>query len=105
MSFFDGKPPSYRKLWRLVDGAVKDALNMHPEYLTDAGRRSARFSITKRVVGTVHSFAERQGAGQPADTPDTSKPVSGERRARRNVVQGGRLCGWSPVRFLTRWWG
>ena len=26
MSFFDGKPPSYRALWRMVDGAVKDAL-------------------------------------------------------------------------------
>lgn len=53
------KRPSheYARMWRVIDGAVRDALQCHPEYLTDAGRRSAALSITKRVTGAVVSCA------------------------------------------------
>lgn len=44
-------------LWMLVEGAVADAFNCHPDYLTDAGKRSAIESITKRVVGQLVGHA------------------------------------------------
>lgn len=47
------------RLWRLVDGAVRDTFNQHPDYLTDHGRSSARKSIVKRVAGTIQGFAEQ----------------------------------------------
>lgn len=49
----------YHKIWRIVDGAVKDALYHHPDYLTPKGRVSARESIVKRATGAVKGFIER----------------------------------------------
>lgn len=43
----------HHALWRLVEGAVIDAFNKHPNYLTEAGQRSAVQSVTKRVVGQI----------------------------------------------------
>lgn len=49
----------YHQLWRLVDGAVVDALNRHPEYVGAGIHTTAiRVSITKRVVGALMSFQE-----------------------------------------------
>lgn len=48
----------YHRLWRVVDGAVRDALMAHPNYLTEHGHQSARNSIVKRVTGSVVSFAK-----------------------------------------------
>lgn len=42
-----------RKLFRIIEGAVMDAMNQHPEYFTEAGQNSALPSITKRVCGAV----------------------------------------------------
>ncbi len=62
--------PDYHQLWRVVDGAVADAFAMHPDYLTDHGRKRARQSIVKRVVGGVLGYADqvsaqgRSGLGQ-----------------------------------------
>jgi hypothetical protein len=59
------KPPKmapyslYSKIWRIVDGAVKDALHKHPDYLTLKGKISARESIDKRAVGAVQAFIRR----------------------------------------------
>lgn len=45
---------AYRRLWRIVDGAVADAFAMHPEYLKSTrSERFARMSINKRVVGAI----------------------------------------------------
>lgn len=55
---------AYGKLWNIVDGGVKDALNSHPDYLTPKGLRSARTSIVKRVTGTVIGFAEQSAKGR-----------------------------------------
>jgi hypothetical protein len=49
----------YSKIWRIVDGAVKDALHKHPDYLTIKGKVSARDSINKRAVGAVQAFIRR----------------------------------------------
>jgi hypothetical protein len=55
------KRPSdaYAQLWRVVDGAVNKALQVHPDYLTDHGRNhnNARRSIVKRVVGDIMSYS------------------------------------------------
>lgn len=63
---------AYRQLWRVVAGAVNDALGSHPDYLTEKGRKSAHSSIVKRVTGTVLGFAEeargRSGAIPAAET-------------------------------------
>jgi hypothetical protein len=61
---------AYRQLWGIVSGAVTDAFNRHPDYLTPKGKRSASKSIVKRVTGTVLSFAVQETArsrGQAAD--------------------------------------
>lgn len=64
------KPPkegtTYKKLWKVVDGAVADAFLMHPDYLTVKGTtfRAARNSINKRVVGALLSFM-----GEPTKGP------------------------------------
>lgn len=48
----------YRQLVRLIDGAVRDTFDKHPEYLTDAGEMSARRSIVKRAVGALWGYAK-----------------------------------------------
>lgn len=80
----------YRSIWRVVMGSVTDALKSHPEYLTPAGKRSAHFSVTKRVTGSVVSFLDQregriaaargggdvhpaaQGAGDATSAPTTT---------------------------------
>lgn len=50
---------AYAKVWRLVDGAVRDAFANHPDYLARPEReRVVRNSINKRVVGALWSFAK-----------------------------------------------
>lgn len=57
------KYSEYQKLWRIVEGAVVDAIKMHPDYVTDQGRHSMVKSITKRVVGSVIHNAKRTRKG------------------------------------------
>lgn len=52
----------YRAIWRVVDGAVRNAFDMHPDYLSEKGSKysQARLSIVKRVTGAITGFqAER----------------------------------------------
>ncbi len=81
-----GAAADYRRLWRIVDGAVADALYHHPEYLRPVKRgarpveRTARRSITKRVVGAVLAdlagtarggvFGNAADSGRRTDTKD-----------------------------------
>ena len=72
---------AYRQLWRIVDGAVEDALRHHEDYLTQKGKRSARRSITKRVTGAVMGYVEqstrgRSGVSPAADTGHGEAPTS-----------------------------
>lgn len=60
---------AYRQLWRIVDGAVADALRHHEDYLTQKGKRSARRSITKRVTGAVLGYAEQSARGRSGASP------------------------------------
>ena len=61
------KKPStdYTQLWRVIDGAVRDAIEHHPDYLSDKGRQyaSARRSIVKRAVGAVLGYQAERRSG------------------------------------------
>jgi hypothetical protein len=75
---------AYRQLWRIVDGAVADALSAHPDYLTPKGQRSAQLSITKRVTGAVLGFAAEAARAGLVASPAADKgaelhlPASGD---------------------------
>ena len=64
---------AYAQLSRIVSGAVRDAFNRHPDYLTNKGRQSAARSIVKRVTGTVLGFAV-----QAAGVAKAAESVSGD---------------------------
>lgn len=62
------RPPKrnslYRFVWRLVDGAVRDAFTHHPEYLASgAHEKDVRNSIAKRVTGAITGSLERSRGG------------------------------------------
>ncbi len=59
------KHSDHKAIWMAVEGAVVDAFNSHPEYLTKKGRSCVVESVTKRVVGQlVGKISEAQSAGQ-----------------------------------------
>lgn len=53
-------------MWRVVDGAIRDAFHHHPEYLTNHGAKgaNARRSVAKRVTSAVLSYLEQSGWGR-----------------------------------------
>ena len=55
-----------RQVWRVVDGAIRDAFSQHPDYLTKKGSRSAcaRRSVAKRVTGALLSYLEQSKEGR-----------------------------------------
>jgi hypothetical protein len=63
---------AYRRLWRVVDGAVADAFFNHPDYLAPRRRREAQLSIVKRVVGAVLGCAEKSAKGPVSHWADRS---------------------------------
>lgn len=62
------RPPrtgrAYRSLWRIVEGAIADTINQHPDYFAQGRARAARLSISKRVVGAILGFAEESARGR-----------------------------------------
>ncbi len=61
----------YGEIWRMVDGAVRDAFASHPEYVQQSYLRSARLSITKRVTGAVNGYVASATKGREA-APETA---------------------------------
>lgn len=55
-----------RQVWRVVDGAIRDAFSNHPDYLTIKGTRAAcaRRSVAKRVTGALLSYLEQSKEGR-----------------------------------------
>lgn len=55
-----------RQVWRVVDGAIRDAFSNHPDYLTTKGSRAAcaRRSVAKRVTGALLSYLEQSRQGR-----------------------------------------
>jgi hypothetical protein len=68
--------PTYRQVWRVVDGAVREALRAHPDYIA-AGHRAGkvRNSITKRVVGAVCGYSAQAGWARSGFSPASAKPA------------------------------
>jgi hypothetical protein len=63
-----GEPHSeYHKIWRQVDGVVRQTFKAHPEYLTDSGRRNARLSLVKRITGQLSSPPSLTGETRKSD--------------------------------------
>lgn len=70
-----GHESDYRRLWRLVDGALADTIRHHPEYFRTKDLRAVRQSIAKRVVGAIKGHAEQSARGRSGQ-----KPAAGKRR-------------------------
>lgn len=94
----------HRQLWRLVDGAVRDAFACHPDYLTPRGQQRAAEAVTKRVTGSLFGYATqvargRSGAEPAAET--TRHPVTGpwSRRLRANAI------AWARTVWIRAWAG
>ena len=57
----------YQRIWSIVDGAIRDTMRMHPEYMRIRDRTTARISINKRVTGAlVGELRQRRGDGRKA---------------------------------------
>lgn len=95
----------HRLLHRIVEGAVRDALSTHPEYLTSAGQAWAVQSITKRVTGQLVGYHKgTQAGGRHAascagarDTPRGSQRGAAG-AAPRNPGKGWWARLWSRIR-------
>lgn len=65
-----GASPTYRQIWRVVDGAVDLALSAHPEYIAPGKNpRTVRNSIVKRVVGAITGYAEQSAWTRSGSSP------------------------------------
>lgn len=80
--------PEYRKIWRIVDGAVRDTFANHPEYLTVKGRDGARKSLVKRITGAVVGHADQaRGRSDVVGVVQPTPPAAAELKTavRENV--------------------
>ncbi len=60
-----GEATAYEQLWRVVDGAVRDAFMSHPDYISrQIAERTVRMSVVKRVTGAVAGFAVQAARGR-----------------------------------------
>jgi hypothetical protein len=99
------KHADHARLWSLVEGAVLDAFNSHPDYLTDHGRQRAVGSITKRVCGQLVGHAKETLAGGRVNARSSSGVATADDiPARRTGPEGGARCfdarpdRWTPDR-------
>lgn len=63
------KPGSdYRRIWRIVDGAIRDCAKHHEDYFDPKKLRAARESLAKRITGALLAYeaeAKAKGPIQP----------------------------------------
>lgn len=80
-----GEPhDAYSKIFRVVDGAIRDCFNMHPEYVDDERKNAARLSLSKRITAQVLSLARLADSSvsqQPRRAVMTSEPDNSEASA------------------------
>lgn len=43
----------YRRVWRIVDGAIRDCFTHHPDYIDPKKLRATRESLAKRITGAL----------------------------------------------------
>ena len=70
--------PAYRQLWRVVDGAVRDAMTSHPKWLAseEAGTK-LRNSIVKRAVGAIMGYVGEATVRPDAPLAEAARGRSG----------------------------
>lgn len=68
-------PSAHQQLYTVVDGAVRDTLLQHPEYLTKSGRRYLAHSVTKRLAGNLAGLAAEKSAARGRQTKPPVQPV------------------------------
>lgn len=62
--------PEYRQIWRIVDGALRQAFHDHPDYIARGKRADhVRTSLTKRVAGALNSYAEQSAQVRSGSSP------------------------------------
>lgn len=84
-----------RQLWRLVDGAVRDAFACHPEYLTPLGQIKAVQAINKRVTGALHGYAAQAAQGRSAPSADVTMNAAADTAGPRfSMVQSEGKSSW-----------
>lgn len=93
---------AYRQLWRVVDGAVFDALYTHQDYLTPKGQRAARMSINKRVVGAVLGFAEQSARGRSGEIPAAERDTGLRNQPLSRTVVYFAVSKWRTVTRTVR---
>jgi hypothetical protein len=72
------KRAEFARIWNAVEGAVVDAMQQHPEYYTDAGRKHMVVSVTKRAVGSLIATLTREGGGTVRRSADADNTGVGE---------------------------
>jgi len=50
----------FMKIWRTVDGKVRETFKAHPEYTQKKYRYNTRVSIVKRVTGDIHALLREE---------------------------------------------
>jgi hypothetical protein len=86
------KHADHARLWALVEGAVLDAFNSHPDYLTDHGRRRAVGSITKRVCGQLVGHAKETLAGGRGNACSSPGVPAADDASASSRSRGGARC-------------
>lgn len=94
--------PFKRQMWRLVDGAVRDAFHAHPEYLA-VPEMKVRQAIVKRVTGAITGYAGatrakgRSGITAPAAEASDRQLGSSDERCRTTPAPRGRAQSPGPT--------
>ena len=53
----------FLKIWRMVDGAVRNCFLHHPDYINKKyDEPSVRLSIVKRVTGQIHGMVKKRAS-------------------------------------------
>lgn len=96
------KYEDHRKLWRMVEGAVYDALRAHPDYLTDRGAKLAASSITKRVVGQLvgHAIEARKRRPFGAYTEERDRGITAHGLSGASSLPSGKTEGAPAARYF-----
>ena len=49
----------YTTIWKLVDGALRDTLKHHPEYINrNVNEKTIRTSFNKRITGLITGYLD-----------------------------------------------
>lgn len=100
--------PTYRQIWRVVDGALRDAFSEHPDYIEHVNPRRRdhiRASVVKRVTGQVHGYMAEKGRSTSRVAVESEAAAAYDGGFLTRLAQGARkLAGvcFAPVSTYSR---